>query len=297
MAGMTPALEAVHHISQAGAALGQVGGVDLRDIAQADHLGAGAGAGDQRLHLLGRQVLRLVYDQVFVEEGAAAHEVQRFDLDAGANQIARRGAAPVAAIVIALVEHVQIVLQRPHPRRHFLLFGARQEADVLAHRHGDPGHDDFGVQLLFQRHRQAGGQRQQRLAGTGLTQQRDEVHLRIHQQIESEVLLAIARGDAPDIVFVVAVVLQRLQHRGLAFHLGHSRLQRLGAFLPQHLVDVEILAVRAFDLVVAAALFLPGFHVLAVALPEALVDFPGAGVQQVGVFQHLVVEIVFRVQA
>ena len=49
-------------IGQARAAFGQVGRVDLRQVAQADDLGARAGARDQRLHLLGRQVLRLVDD-------------------------------------------------------------------------------------------------------------------------------------------------------------------------------------------------------------------------------------------
>src|SRR2546425_7612703 len=33
----------------------------------------------QRLHLLRRQVLRLVDDQPLVDEGAAAHEVERLD--------------------------------------------------------------------------------------------------------------------------------------------------------------------------------------------------------------------------
>ena len=92
-----PAAEAVDDVGQAGGGLGQVGRVDLRDVAQADHLGAGAGARDQRLHLLGRQVLRLVEDDVAVEEGAAAHEVQRADLDAVAQQVVGRRAAPVAA--------------------------------------------------------------------------------------------------------------------------------------------------------------------------------------------------------
>src|SRR5512142_1765616 len=77
MPAVFPALEAVHHIGQAGAALGEVGRVDLRDVAETDDLGAGTRARDQRLHLFGREVLRLVDNQVFAEEGAAAHEVER----------------------------------------------------------------------------------------------------------------------------------------------------------------------------------------------------------------------------
>jgi hypothetical protein len=41
--------------------------------------------------------------------------------------------------------------------------------------------------------RQARGERQQRLAGAGLAEQRDEVDVRVHQQVEREVLLAVAR--------------------------------------------------------------------------------------------------------
>src|SRR5213082_496432 len=86
--GMRPAFHAVHDIGQAGAALGEVRGIDLRDVAQAHHFGAGAGAGDEGLHLLGRQVLRLVDDEILVDEGAAAHEIERLDLDPGADQVA-----------------------------------------------------------------------------------------------------------------------------------------------------------------------------------------------------------------
>src|SRR5690606_4237871 len=45
-----PVLEPVHGVGQARGGFGQVGRVDLFDVAQADDLGAGAGAGDQGLH-------------------------------------------------------------------------------------------------------------------------------------------------------------------------------------------------------------------------------------------------------
>ena len=76
MAAVSPALEAVYHVGEAGAGFGEVGGVDLGDIAETDDLGAGAGAGNQGLHLFGGQVLRLVEDEEAVEEGPAAHEVE-----------------------------------------------------------------------------------------------------------------------------------------------------------------------------------------------------------------------------
>src|SRR5579883_3619046 len=70
--GMRPALETVHGVSQARRGLREVGRVDLLDVAEADDLGAGARAGDQRLHLLGRGILRLVDDQIARQERAAA---------------------------------------------------------------------------------------------------------------------------------------------------------------------------------------------------------------------------------
>jgi propionyl-CoA synthetase len=96
MAAVRPALEAVDRIGQARRAFGEVGRVDLRQVAQADDLGARAGAGDQRLHLLGREVLRLVDEHELVQEGAPAHEVQALDLDLAAHQVVGGGAAPFA---------------------------------------------------------------------------------------------------------------------------------------------------------------------------------------------------------
>src|SRR5579864_9356684 len=72
MPGMGPAAEAVHGVGEAGGHLGEIGAVDLRDVAETGELGTGTGARDQRLHLLGRQVLRLIEDQEAVDEGAAA---------------------------------------------------------------------------------------------------------------------------------------------------------------------------------------------------------------------------------
>ncbi len=56
--------------------------------------------------------------------------------------------------------------------------------------------DDLAVALLVHRLRQAGGECQQGLAGTGGAQQCDEVDLRVHQCVEGEILLAVACADA-----------------------------------------------------------------------------------------------------
>src|SRR3954471_21505250 len=141
--GVRPVLHAVDHVGEARAALGEVGRVDLRDVAEADDLGAGARARDERLHLLGRQVLRLVDDQPLVDERAPAHEVERLDLDPRAHKVPRRRASPFAARLVGSVEHVEVVLERAHPGQHLLLLRAGKEADVLADRHRDARHDDL----------------------------------------------------------------------------------------------------------------------------------------------------------
>jgi len=55
-----PAFETIDNKGQPGAAFGQVGCIDLRDVTQANDLGTRSCPRDQRFHLFGRQVLRLV---------------------------------------------------------------------------------------------------------------------------------------------------------------------------------------------------------------------------------------------
>src|SRR3569623_764136 len=292
MAVVRPALEMVHHVGEAGTAFGEVGRVDLGNVAQAHHLGAGAGTGDQRLHLLGREVLRLVDDEELVEEGAAAHEVERLHFYPGTDQVLRGSASPFAGIVVALVQYVEVVFQCAHPRRHFLFLGPGQKTDVFADRNGHAGHDDFGVDLLVEHLGQTGGQREQGLAGTGLAEQGDEVDLGIHQYVECIVLLAVARGDAPDVVLLVAEIAHR-DHLGLlAFALQHLRVERVGAFLEDELVRQQARDQRPLDAVVGLAVGLPRFHAFAVRVPEIGGQFAQAGVLQSGVFQYLVVEVI-----
>src|SRR3546814_17165182 len=80
-----------------------------------DHLGTGADARDQRLHLLGGQVLCLVDDDVAIEKRAAAHEVQRADLDALGENVVGRLSLPVAAGTV-LLQHFEVVHPCAHPR-------------------------------------------------------------------------------------------------------------------------------------------------------------------------------------
>ena len=198
----------------------------MRDIAEENDLGARTGARDQRLDLFRRQVLRFVDDQELVDEGAAAHEVERLDLDPRADQVLRRGAPPFAAVGVGLVQHLEVVVESAHPRRHLLFFGTGQETDVFTDRHGHARDNDLVVQLGLEHLRQTGRQRQQSFTGAGLAEQGDEIALRIHQQVQREILFAIARGDAPDVVLGMRKIAQRLQHGSLAVDLLDLTVER-----------------------------------------------------------------------
>ena len=98
VARVRPTLEAVDHVSQSRATFGEVGRVDLRDVAEANHLGARAGTRHEGLHLLRRQVLGLVDDEELVDEGATTHEVQGLHLDPAADQVHGGSASPFRAV-------------------------------------------------------------------------------------------------------------------------------------------------------------------------------------------------------
>src|SRR5690606_6181199 len=99
---------------------------------------------------------------VLVHEGTPPHEVHALDLDAAANQLGGRRAAPFACVAaVALGQELQVVIECTHPGSHFFFFGTGQEADVFTHAHGGTGHDDFGVAALVEHLREAAGQRHQ----------------------------------------------------------------------------------------------------------------------------------------
>ncbi|MCW0450113.1 hypothetical protein NB706_002947 [Xanthomonas sacchari] len=297
MRAVRPGLEAVHRVGQAGGGLGQVRRIDLFDVAQAHDLGAGAGTGDQRLHLLRGQVLRLVQNQVARQEGAPAHEVHRADLDAAGKQVVGGLAAPGAAF-LGVGEHFQVVGERAHPRRHLLFLGAGQKADVLADADRGAGHDDLAVALLVHGLRQPRGQRQQGLAGAGGAEQGDEVDFRVHQRVEREVLLAVARGDAPHRVLAAAEVVDQRQRRlALGVDLDHAQFHFVLARQVQVLVRIPVLVGGQGDLVASAALVAPTAQVLVVLLPEIFRQFDRAGVKQAEIVERAVVLVVLGDQA
>jgi hypothetical protein len=138
------------------------------------------------------------------------------------------------------------------------------------------------------------GERQQRLAGARLTEQRDEVDLRIHQQVEREVLLAVARRDPPDIILLVRVVLECGQKRRLAGDFLDDRVERrfAGLFLVQEFVQMQRRNQRAGDAIVRMTALLPRLHAFRVPVPEVGRKLAHARIKELGILEHLVVEIV-----
>ena len=198
-----------------------------------------------------------------------------------------------------MIQNVEVVIQCAHPWGHLLFFCAGQEADVLTDRNGDTGHDDLGIQLVLQGLHQTRGQCEQGLTRTRLTQQSNEVDLGIHQQIEHEVLLTVACGDAPDGVLGVGVIGERAQRStGIVLRCYDSIERFLHALvLIDELVHQQIAAGRPLDVVEGMTFDHARHHVLAILLPEVRMQLQHAGVQQVGIFQHFVVEIVLCRQA
>ena len=80
-------------------------------------------------------------------------------------------------------------------------------------------------QLKVQRLIQPGGQGQQGLAGAGRPQNGDQIHFRVHQQIEGEILLPVAGHDPPHAAALGAVVPGELDDAGVSFHLPDHRLE------------------------------------------------------------------------
>ena len=83
-----------------------------------------------------------------------------------------------------------------------------------------------------------------------------------------------------------------MQDRGLARDLLDLRVERAVGFLIDELVDQEAGHQRPVHAVEGAPGLLPRFHLLAVRVPEVGRQLAHAGVEQVGVLQHLVVEVV-----
>ena len=109
-------------------------------------------------------------------------------------------------------------------------------------------------------------------------------------------MFAVARGNTPDRIFVMGIVAQGLQHGGLAIQFAHLGIQRslaVFAFKIDKLVNEQIGHYRAGNTVKGTTLLLPAFYPFTVLAPEVRWQSQPAGIEQVGVFQHMVIEVIF----
>ena len=95
----------------------------------------------------------------------------------------------------------------------------------------------------------------------------------------------------------MAIVDQGFEREAGAAGIGDAGLQRLLAVLIDELIDQHLAGCRPGQAVVGAAFLLPRLHALGVAFPKCLVQFAGAGIEQIGILEHLVVEVVLRLEA
>src|SRR5207248_106715 len=201
VSGQALVLELVDHVDEAIAGRVHVRIVDLIRVAGDDDLGVVADAGDDRLHLVRRQVLRFVDDDVLVGNAAPADVRQRLDGDQ--SQINQLPIAASRLLVRPRKAHqeLDVVIDGLHPRVQLLLHRAGKKADVLAERKDGPAHEHLLVDLLLHRLLQACSDGEQRLAGARLPHDGDELDLVVEQEVEREALLLVARPQPPGALF------------------------------------------------------------------------------------------------
>ncbi len=190
----TLALHPIDEVGQAVRVAVQIRVIDLEDVAREHELGAVAGTGDDGLHLVRGEVLRLVDDEVDVDQAASPdvrerrnHQLLLVEHLADA-LVARVGHPPL------VLDDAQVVVERLHVGIELRLDVAGQVPDVLVgQRHHRAGHVDLAILLLVLECR---GESEQGLAGARLPRDADELDLRVRQRIQGEGLLGVARGDA-----------------------------------------------------------------------------------------------------
>ena len=93
----------------------------------------------------------------------------------------------------------------------------------------------------------------------------------------------------------MAKIAQRLQRRDFAFNRNYAGIKRRVHLSENDFVDQQFWHHRAADFVERCAALLPALHALAVLLPEVSGQLLHAGVEEVGILKHLVVEIVLGI--
>ena len=292
---MLPAEEALDRVGEAGTPFGEVGRVDLREVAEAHDLRARARAGDERPHFLGREVLRFVDEDEFLLEGAPAHEGHALDLQALLEDAARRLRLP-GLHALRSREDVEVVVDGAHPGDHLFLFRTRKIPDVFAHAHGGARDENLVEAVFVHRHRKGRRQAHEGLAGPRLTENRHEVDVGREKEVEGGVLLDVAGVDAEELVALRRVVLEE-RHRDLrAFDRGDARRKgraHVGGN-PEDFVQDEVARRGRVEGVGRDAVLFLALERRGDERPEVVRERADAREEQVRVVQDLVGEIVFR---
>jgi len=110
-----------------------VGVVDLVRVAREHDLRSLAGAGDDRLHLVGREVLRLVDDQELAGDAPAPDVGQGLDVDDVEVEELPAGPAPLRVLLRDPEQEIEVVLHGLHPGAQLLVDLPGQVADVAPH--------------------------------------------------------------------------------------------------------------------------------------------------------------------
>ncbi len=286
MAGNGLFLEPLDHIGKPVARRIDVGIVDLVRIAGQHHLRALARPGDDGLDLVGRQVLRLVHDEVLVRHAPASYVGERLHLDHAQVKKALDVLPALAPRRRCRGSHqkIEIVADRLHPGLELLVDVAGQEADVLPERkHGAGDHQalvDAGLDRLFE----PCSQRQERFAGSGLSHERHEPDIIVQQQVQGELLLLVPRRYPPDAVLHVH---DRQQGALLMAVPGKRCLGLVRRALEHHeLVRVER-AARQLQLAFGVKVIeLPRLHVLLGLAAVQLLDRDRIGLEVLGMEPH-----------
>src|SRR6185503_8808647 len=134
-------------------------------------LGALTAAGDDGLHLVRREGLRLVDDEILVRKAAAADVGERLDLDlAGLEKLGESsGLTPLAAA--GGKKKLQIVEDGLHPGIQLFFDVAREIADVAPEGHDRAAHQKTRVGLILDRSLEAAGKREERFSGARFSDQ------------------------------------------------------------------------------------------------------------------------------
>ena len=88
-------------------------------------------------------------------------------------------------------------------------------------------------------------------------------------------------------------IAQGLQRGNFAFNRNYARIKRRVNLSKNDLVDEQFWHHWAGDFIERSATLLPALHTFAVLLPEVSGQLLHAGVEEVGILQYFVVEIVF----